>query len=107
MRARCLFCNRQSKTNAAHFLGTHERLKEHIADAIRYTMAIVFHSNLDGTFIVPKCNLNPLRRRTGFQCLACIEEQIVDSGPKSLTIDYGLGGWRLTNRQFTSLRIGV
>jgi hypothetical protein len=51
MLTRCLFCDRQSKAKAAHFLGTQERLKEHIADGIRYVMAIVFHSNADGTVI--------------------------------------------------------
>ena len=70
MLTRCLFCDRPSKASAPHFLGTHERLKEHIADVIRYTMAIVFHSNADGSIIVPKCNLNPrLRAELPRRCL--------------------------------------
>src|SRR5882757_3875666 len=106
MLTRYLFCNRQSKASAARFLGTHERLKEHIADAIRYTRAIVLHTNADRSVIVPKQNFNPLRRRTGLQCLACIEQQVIDSGPKSLTIDLGLESWRLIDHQFTIPCIG-
>ncbi|MDT7810235.1 MAG: hypothetical protein QOJ42_151 [Acidobacteriaceae bacterium] len=89
MLTRCLFCDRQSKAKAAHFLGTQERLKEHIADGIRYVMAIVFHSNADGTVIVPECNFNPFRRKTGLQCLARVEQQIIDSRPQ--VFDYRSG----------------
>jgi hypothetical protein len=59
-----LFCDRQPETNASQFLAAYDRLRQPVSDAVRYTLPIVFHTNVDETLIVAKCNINSPRRRT-------------------------------------------